>query len=211
MLFSNAPDCHIHIESHVSFTHPNRPIIVQMHPLLACSRASRSPISYDITCSPSSKTILDRITHSPIPAYLLLQPATEPATTGKMELKIEGIPWDVVVAPASGRGPVTPAVAGHRRRIAQPPEPAITNLDLLFAIHQTMYTRVTREEWEALGNGSSSQRKVARAYEKRCLADGTGWEEGVRRIDYLKERTKLVGIEVLSGIGGGTKRIVFKA
>jgi hypothetical protein len=182
-----------------------------MHPLLACSRVSSSPISYDIACSPSSKTILDRITHSPIPAYLLLQPATEPATTGKMELKVEGIPWDVVVAPASGRGPATPAVANHRHRITQPLEPAITNLDLLSAIHQTMNTPVTREEWEALGTGSSSQRKVAKAYEKRCLTAGTGWDEGVRRIDYLKGRTKLVGIEVLSGIGGGTKRIVFKA
>ena len=74
-----------------------------------------------------------------------------------------------------------------------------------------MYTRVTREEWETLGNVTSSQRKVARAYEKRCLTDGTGWEEGVRRIDFLKGRTRLGGIEVLSGIGGGTKRIVFKA
>jgi hypothetical protein len=79
----------------------------------------------------------------------------------------------------------------------------ITNLDVLYALHCTLLTRVTREEWEALGDGSRSQRKVTRAYENRCKKMGGGWESGVRRVDWLGKKTRLIGVEVDKNVGMG--------
>jgi len=84
----------------------------------------------------------------------------------------------------------------------------ITNLDVLYAIHTTLLARVTPEEWEALGNGSKAQRKVTRAYEKRCSIMG-GWEGGVRRVDWLGGKTHLVGIEVDRSSGNSVGKLVF--
>jgi hypothetical protein len=67
---------------------------------------------------------------------------------------------------------------------------------VLYALHNTLLTRVTPQEWEALGHGSRAQRKVTEAYEKRCNRMGGGWEGGVRRIDWLHGKTRLVGVEV---------------
>lgn len=73
-----------------------------------------------------------------------------------------------------------------------------------------LLTPVTPEEWESLGHGSSAQKKVTKAYEKRCTRMGGGWEGGVKRIDWLGEKTRLVGVEVdKSGGGPGTGKLVF--
>jgi len=84
----------------------------------------------------------------------------------------------------------------------------ITNLDVLYAVHTTLLSRVTPEEWEALGNGSKAQRKVAKAYEKRCNAMG-GWEGGVRRVDWLGVKTHLSGIEVDKSGGNSVGKLIF--
>jgi hypothetical protein len=55
------------------------------------------------------------------------------------------------------------------------------------------------------------QRKVADAYERRCTRMGGGWEGGVRRIDWLGRKTRLVGIEVERTVeGGSVGRLVFR-
>jgi hypothetical protein len=82
-------------------------------------------------------------------------------------------------------------------------------LDVLYAVHNTLSVRVTQQEWEALGHGSRTQRKITRAYEKRCMKMGGGWEGGVRRIDFLGEKVKLVGVEVDKTTEGGVGRLVF--
>ena len=75
---------------------------------------------------------------------------------------------------------------------------------------QSGYTFVTPEEWDALGHGSRAQQKATRAYERRCRRMGGGWEGGVRRVDWLGEKTKLVGVEVdKSGGGAGVGKLVF--
>ena len=80
----------------------------------------------------------------------------------------------------------------------------VSNLDVLYAVHNTLSTRVTQQEWEALGHGSRAQRKITRAYERRCMKMSGGWEGGVRRMDYLGE---LVGVKV--DTESGTGRLVF--
>ena len=86
----------------------------------------------------------------------------------------------------------------------------LTNLDVLYAVHTTLMVPVTPEEWDALGHGSKAQQKATRAYERRCSRMGGGWEGGVRRIDWLGEKTWLIGVEVDKAAGyGGAGKLVF--
>ncbi|KAG7443869.1 uncharacterized protein BT62DRAFT_971659 [Guyanagaster necrorhizus] len=173
---------HTGIQHHVSFANPNRPEVLHMHPVFASSQHYHAPIWYDVTSAPSSKSVIDRKTRTPIPAHTLSQPATDPAKSDKLVLKCNKLSWPVVVH-ADGR--------------------VLTNFDLLCAVHRTLSTRVTHREWEALGHGTHAQLKAARAYEARCKKLGGGWDGGVRRIDWLGEKTCLIGVEVekTTGIG----------
>ena len=78
---------------------------------------------------------------------------------------------------------------------------------MLYAVHNTLMLPITPEEWEALGHGSKARQKVTRAYERRCTRMGGGWEGGVRRIDWLGEKTRFVGVEVDRSTGVG--KLVF--
>ncbi|KAK0202292.1 hypothetical protein DFS33DRAFT_1263474 [Desarmillaria ectypa] len=171
-----------HSPDHVSFANPNRPEVLHMHPLLASSQRHHAPIWYDVTFTPSFQSVVDRKTRMPIPTHTLSQPATDPAKSDKLVLKSNKLPWPIVVD-ADGR--------------------VVTNLDLLCAVHRTLLTRVTHREWEALGHGTHAQLKAARAYEARCRKLGGGWDGGVRRIDWLGEKTYLIGVEVDKSAGVG--------
>lgn len=86
----------------------------------------------------------------------------------------------------------------------------VTILDVLHAIHTTLMIRVTQEEWDALGKQSRAQRKVAAAYERRCTRMGGGWENGVRRIDWLGQKTIMAGVDVENvAAHGGEGKLVF--
>ena len=110
----------------------------------------------------------------------------------------------IVFAVATGSAPRFTVGKPSRRA------PAISNLDVLYAVHATLMTPVTPEEWESLGHGSRAQQKVTKAYERRCTRMGGGWEGGVRRVDWLGEKTRLVGIEVDKSVNVG-KLIFAKA
>ncbi|KAG1823740.1 uncharacterized protein BJ212DRAFT_1261787 [Suillus subaureus] len=175
--------------------HGRRAPALHMHPLFASTRLHSAPINYDVTFAPSPRTVLDRTTHSPVDAHTLSQPATDPPTpaSSRILLRSDKFPWPVVVGSSrNGRSP------------------DITNLDLLHSLYETLLTRVTPQEWEALGTGSRAQRKVTQAYEQRCTRLGGGWEGGVRRVDWLHGKTRLIGIEVEKhGPGAGSGRLVF--
>jgi hypothetical protein len=118
----------------------------------------------------------------------LAQPATEPpiAASSRLVLRSPKLPWVVVVGPIGA-----PAGTGKAKSSA-----ALTNLDVLYALHTTLMTCVTPEEWHSLGEGSRAQRRVALAYKERCTRMGGGWEGGVRRLDWLGSKTHLVGVEI---------------
>jgi len=176
----------VSIDAHVSFQNPNRSTPVHMHPLLSHGRIQRAPISFDIIYPPSTRTVVDHHTHSPIPSLTLTQPATEPPTYGQFVLKCEKLPWYIIAtmgidipgmtAGAIGRssgklfyiGSATSTSSGRPRSSSSSSE-AITNLDALHAIHATLSVRVTQAEWDSLGNGSRAQRKATRAYKNGAL------------------------------------------
>ncbi|KAF5333770.1 hypothetical protein D9758_016576 [Tetrapyrgos nigripes] len=186
---------------HVSFVNPNRPQTLHMHPLLAASSHSRAPISYDVIYPPSAQTVVDRTTRTAVPSHTLTQPATDPPTKGTLVLRSDKFPWPVVVQPSfenprksAAKFYLGESSSSHHSHSLTQGLP-VTNNDLIRAIHLTLSARVTREEWDALGKGSRAQRKVTRAYEKRTRLMGDK-EGGVRRVDWLGEKTRLIGIEV---------------
>jgi len=179
-----------------------------MHPLFAYSRLHHAPIQYDVGRTPSARTVLDCTTHSPVPAHTLAQPATDPPTAApdQLVLRSHKFPWTIVVKASSPSSSNKKIKRSNSRSSVT--GAVITNLDVLYAIHTTLFARVTPEEWEALGNGSKAQRKVTRAYEKRCSVMG-GWEGGVRRVDWLSGKTHLTGIEVDRSSGSSVGKLVF--
>jgi len=185
-----------------------------MHPLLAYSPLHHAPIFYDISYTPSSRTVLDGDTFNSIPAYTLSQPATEPPTISRLVLKSDKFPWPVVVSPSSTKTQLGARfyVGGSSSSCSdkQSANTPVTNLDVLYALHNMLAIRVTHKEWEALGHRSRAQRKITRAYEKRCVEMGGGWDSGVRRIDWLGGETRLFGVDVDKiAVGDGICKLVF--
>ncbi|KAI0040357.1 hypothetical protein FA95DRAFT_886909 [Auriscalpium vulgare] len=173
------------------------PAIRSMHQLLSHSRW-RAPISYDIRLSPSARSVLDRTSRdSAVPTYTLDQPATEPSITAGSHITLysDKLPWPVIVV-----------IPGKRLRYSAP----ITNLDVLYAAYKTLKSRVTQEEWGALGNGSKAQRRIAAAYERRCTVQHGGWENGVLRVDWLGSKTHFSGIKLeVDASKNGVWKMVF--
>ncbi|KDQ51180.1 hypothetical protein JAAARDRAFT_211309 [Jaapia argillacea MUCL 33604] len=193
------------VQTQATISQPRQPPL-HMHPLLAYTRFHQAPISYDATYAPSARTVVDRTTRQPVPSVTLAQPATDPPTaaSARLILTSDKLPWAVVVITSS-----TQASKSSSR--SHPSSGAITNFDVLYALHATLSTRVTQAEWDALGHGSRAQRKITRAFEKRCERMGGGREGGVRRIDWLEGKTRLVGVEVDKSKGGaGIGRLVFE-
>jgi hypothetical protein len=182
-----------------------------MHPLLSFTRLHHAPISYDIAFTPSARTVVDRTIHAPVPAVTLAQPATEPPipASSRLVLRSPKLPWTVAVGPIGSPPSFFIGKSGGQRKATS--SVALTNLDVLYAVHTTLMTRVTPEEWAALGEGSKAQRRVAEAYKQRCTRMGGGWEEGIRRVDWLGSKTHLVGIEIDKNIEAGENvgRLVF--
>ncbi|TFK82758.1 hypothetical protein K466DRAFT_499720 [Polyporus arcularius HHB13444] len=213
--------------SQTSLLQQTRSTTLHMHPLLAHTRLHRAPITYDVSFTPSARTVLDRATHSAIPSHTLSQPSTDPPTMAgaRLILRSHKFPWPVIVtashSSSSGSGSSSrsrsrftvgpPSSNGHGSRPGTSEGgSAITNLDVLYAVHNTLMLPITPDEWESLGHGSKEQQKVTRAYERRCTRMGGGWEGGVRRIDWLGEKTWLIGVEVDKAAGhGGAGKLVF--
>ncbi|KAF9064310.1 hypothetical protein BDP27DRAFT_1230691 [Rhodocollybia butyracea] len=199
--------------AHVSFVNPKRRATLHMHPLLAASQFSRAPISYDVSLPPSSQTVVDRSTRTAIPAHTLNQPATDPPTMSRLVLRSNKFPWPVVVnAGCSSNKKTVPKFYLGGSSPTSPHSPShlpVSCADVLHAVHTTLWQAATPEEWAALGPGSHAQRKISRAYDRRCRSQGAGWEGGIRRVDWLGDKIRLVGVEVVRDSGSGVGNLVF--
>ncbi|KAJ7078033.1 hypothetical protein B0H15DRAFT_1001789 [Mycena belliarum] len=208
---SSAPFPHSASPLHVSFATLPRPdpdpTHFTMHPLFQYTHLEHAPISCDLLYAPSPRTVLDRSTRAPIPDAALDAPATEPPLYAQLVLQCPLLPWNIVVRP----GAAAPAPA-PRRGYPHTRRRPITNRDVLAALHAALRQRATPDEWAALGARTRAQKRITRAYERRCVQLGGGWETGVRRVDWLDGRTRLVGIARKDGAapGPGTATLIFK-
>jgi hypothetical protein len=167
-----------------------------MHPILSYTRLHHAPISYDVAFTPSARTVIDITQRSPFPAVTLAQPATEPPipASARLVLRSPKLPWLVVVGPTGS--PLSVFIGKDDEKRMAGSSAAVTILDVLNAVHSTLMTCVTPEEWHSLGEGSRAQRRVAEAYKVRCTRMGGGWEGGVKRVDWLGSKSHLVGVEI---------------
>lgn len=184
-----------------------------MHPLLAASQFSRAPICYDVSRPPSPQTIVDRSTRSAIPTHTLNQPATDPPTMSRLVLRSSKFPWPIVVdAGCSSQKKTVPKFylgGSSPTNSHYPSSTSVSCADVLHAVHNTLSHAATPEEWDALGRGSHAQRKISRAYDRRCRSLGSGWDGGIRRVDWLGEKCRLVGVEVDKDSGSSVGNLVF--
>lgn len=179
-----------------------------MHPLFAYShQVHHAPILYDVRRTLSAQTVMDSTTRSPVPAHTLTQPATDPPTTAPdhLLLKSHKFPWMIVVKASSPSHSEETERSNQRSSVTAN---VITNWDVLCAVYTTLVARVTPDEYEALGNESQAQRRVSRAYERRCSVMGSQ-KKGIRRVDWLGGKTHLIGIKVDRSSGGRIGKLVF--
>lgn len=148
---------------------------IKMHPLLTYSRHSPK-VAYNIVFAPSHSNIIHPETQAPVSSHTLNLPATSPRTS-ELYLNSPHFPWTIRVVSTTS------------------PDHAITNLDVIEAVYKSLRKPVSRDEWNSLGNGSSTQRAVADAYEDRCSQLGGDMENGVRRSDFLTGRVIFLGVE----------------
>ncbi|KAJ7480845.1 hypothetical protein FB451DRAFT_1130686 [Mycena latifolia] len=173
-----------------------------MHPLFEYTHLDHAPISCDIAYPPSPRSVLDRRTRTPIPDETLDEPATEPARYTQLVLKCDLFPWEVVVRPGAASPSQQSPCASPGKRYPFTRRQPITNRDVLWALYDALAARATADEWESIGSRSRAQRRISHAYEQRCVKLGGGWDAGVRRIDWLEGRTRLVGIALKEGPAG---------
>jgi Family of unknown function (DUF6699) len=128
----------------------------------------------------------------PIPEHDLSQFATTPPAT-RIRIACDLIPWTIEV-----RG---------RTTLPNDPTSFVRVIDVLDGIYTSLREGVTSAEWNRAERAFRDQ--VKKAYSRRCHVSRsftlTGYEEkqGVRRIDYLQEKTMFLGLTIKSP-GGGT-------
>lgn len=115
-----------------------------------------------------------------------------------------------------------------RKPSAHEKDAVITNFDVLRSIHSSLSLPIAQADWTDLSE--DDQKEVSKAYRKRCRSTqerATGspkpagvWAEGVKRVDFLKGKSVVVGIEATDSVGrrqtrsssrgkGAVGRIVF--
>jgi hypothetical protein len=174
-----------------------RPDCVRLHELLMISRRHHtSALTYDVLLTPSMHSVFDNGTGQPVSRSVLAEPATYPSLSSSLTLHSELLPWPVKVFPVQSKSQPRFYIPSSRSEAGGSHHP-ITILDILWAIHNSLNVPATQQEWDSLGSGSKTQKRISRAYEDRCRRLNGGWEAGVKRGDWLGSRTILAGIEVL--------------
>ncbi|KAF9496485.1 hypothetical protein BDN71DRAFT_1363944, partial [Pleurotus eryngii] len=151
-------------------------------------------IIYDVSLPP--ETLACRY-----PSSLLAEPATSPAVP-VLVIESPNCPWPITVIPSSSPSPLLLAYGA-----------VVTVWDVLSAIHDALRPPVTLEEYHALPSLEATQR-VNLAYSKRCKrVQGleTRMEEGlrgVRRVDFLGDATRFMGLATHTSAGHVWKLVV---
>ncbi|KAH9948818.1 hypothetical protein B0H21DRAFT_216154 [Amylocystis lapponica] len=118
------------------------------------------------------------------------QQATHPAVK-RMTITCDDIPqWPIVLEPQ---------VQGRSNYLSVPATSAdapITVGDVLIAVHRSLQQKISHVDWARLSR--SEEVDIARAYTRRCKtfpsAEAFEASQGVRRVDYLKDRYMFKGL-----------------
>ena len=127
----------------------------------------------------------------------LQQQATHPGVT-KMIITCDAIPqWPITLEPANNNSNY---LSVHRTVDNQP----ITLGDILVAIHRHLQIQISHRDWVKLSNDDTTQ--ISRAYTRRCRTfpsvEQFETSQGVRRVDYLKDKYIFKGLTRRRGEDG---------
>lgn len=183
--------------------------IPAIHPLLNGEQPDGPLLLFDLSASLFQPVRISRhgaTTGLPLAQDELSQTATYPAAT-RMVITCDELPeWHVTLEPHD-----TGSAGADNRFLAVPHGNAagntttpITVYDVLFALHRMLQRQVTHREWYDLPQAEATA--VARAYTRRCRAVTTTMAleegQGVRRVDYLKEKYMFKGVVRRAGEQG---------
>jgi hypothetical protein len=129
------------------------------------------------------------------------EPATHPPLT-LMRIVCELIPnWPIELKYRQPNPPYSPYNPNQLPfQHPQPPPPPISLADILVAVHQSLNRPITNIDWAGLDR--HQKRDITRAYLKRCGSSEHERAQGVKRVDFLLDKTRMVGI-VRSGVEDG--------
>ncbi|KAG5351560.1 hypothetical protein J132_02364 [Termitomyces sp. J132] len=110
----------------------------------------------------------------------LMRPATYPPTT-RIKILIEAIPqWPCDVVPRSTRGAMS----------------VITLRDVLRTLYKHFHQPISQYDWDVLVSGR--RQAVRQAFWRRCMNIPDLYAEGVKRVDFLSGKTRMVGLRWVS-------------
>jgi len=119
----------------------------------------------------------------------MVQPATHPPLT-RMRIVCDLIPqWPIDLQ-------LDPYTSGGMSPNPYQYPPPISLQDVLIAVHRAMHKQIRHSDWAKLTN--KQEIAISKAYTKRCRAVPSTAEyeraQGVKRVDYLLEQTRMVGL-----------------
>lgn len=126
-----------------------------------------------------------------LPPEEMREPATHPPLT-RLRIICDLIPtWPIHL-----ELPPTPYSPYNSNQFAyqqpSPSSPPITLMDVLVAVHQAMHSRITHIDWAKVSK--KEQREITRAYTVRCGGSEHERAQGVKRVDFLLGRTRMIGL-----------------
>jgi len=188
----------------------------QFHPLLNGETVQEPLIHFDLSLDSFTPMRVTRAgnTHgTPLSVDELKQQATHPGVT-RMTIVIDGIPqWPVRLSQSNNPTASYLSVPDQWSTALEQHTP-ITLGDILVALHRMLQMQVSHRDWVKLSQDESTV--VARAYTRRCRTFGSEdrflASQGVRRVDYLKDKYIFKGLVRMRGEDGFDQvRAVFRS
>jgi hypothetical protein len=164
--------------------------------------APRSDFFFDLGSTPYAPLRLFGPGQSSVlPVEELNEPATHPPIT-RMRIICELIPnWPIDLEYRQPNPPYSPYSPNQPSfQYPQLPPPPISLSDVLVATHQSLHRRITHVDWAGLNR--HQEKDITNAYLTRCGLNEHEKAQGVKRVDFLLGRTRMVGI-VRSGVEDG--------
>jgi hypothetical protein len=135
-----------------------------------------------------------------LPNDEMQQPATHPPIT-RLRIVSDLIPqWPIdlefrpnITTTTISPTPYSPYSPNQSAFQQQPPAtPPITLADVLIAVYQSMHLRIGHTDWARLNR--RDEKAITKSYLRRCGASELEKSHGVKRVDFLKGRTRMLGL-----------------
>lgn len=202
-----APPSWVGVPTWMVYPHPqvSAPPPAQFHPLLNGESAQEILLFFDLSLHAFNPIRISRpreTSGSSIGQDELRQQATHPGVN-RMRITCDMLPdWPVVLEPQRD-DPYRSDYLGVPSSSSSYTQP-ITVGDILVAVHRMLQRQISHRDWVKLSQDEATA--IARAYTRRCRtfpsAEQFEASQGVRRVDYLKDKFVFKGLSRTRGDDG---------